>query len=372
MCATRNDGMMAAAAPHLRWPNGWSSSHRPVQVMDSARQSSSLRASADASPVSSPSAVALSSCSLGGGQRSESHQRVFVSQPNATRTTMAETTTASSSTSAPAPAAATVAAAAPAPTHGRPILGVIGGSSLFHAKEFSASLRETVIETEYGGVVAHVGQWKDWDLQIVFVQRHHADPDGQYKQPRQINFKAIATALKVAQCSAVIGIYSVGSMNALIQVGRVIVPEDYFNPFDIMHMSRHYDAHVVPDMNVELRGRILASLQQGSFDPYDGGVYIQTSGPRFETKAEVRFFKQFGELIGMTGANEAELLNELRVPFAMFGIVDNMANGIGEKLTLEEFKISQKRNCDRMEEAVCHVLTDLASQQFLSQFADAA
>jgi purine nucleoside phosphorylase len=231
----------------------------------------------------------------------------------------------------------------------RYVLGVIGGSSLFHAKSFSADLKETVIETEFGGVVAHVGNWRQWDLQIVFIQRHHADPDGEYKQPRQINFRAIATALKTVQCDAVLGVYSVGSMNAQIGVGRLVVPEDYFNPFDILHMSREYDAHVVPDVCTQLRERLVRVLQESQRDPYDGGVYIQTAGPRFETKAEVRFFKQFGELIGMTGANEAELINELRIPFAMISIVDNLANGIGEQLTVRSFsrrKVAQMSETD--------------------------
>lgn len=75
---------------------------------------------------------------------------------------------------------------------------------------------------------------------------------------------------------------------------RFVVPEDYFNPFDILHMSRHYDAHVVPDVTAELRDEIVKILDAGAFDPHDGGVYVQTAGPRFETKAEVRFFAQFG------------------------------------------------------------------------------
>ncbi|DBA00534.1 TPA: hypothetical protein N0F65_006438 [Lagenidium giganteum] len=247
-----------------------------------------------------------------------------------------------------------------------PILGVIGGSSLFHAKDFMAGLKETAVDTEYGGVLCYVGRWQQFDLDIVFVQRHHADPDGQYKQPRQINFKAIAMAMKEMGCDAVIGVYSVGSMTEQLTVGRIVVPEDYFNPFDIMHMSRHYDAHVVPDVSSHLRDKLLAILKENEFNPHDGGVYVQSAGPRFETRAEVRFFSQFGELIGMTGANEAELLNELRIPFAMFGIVDNMANGIGEKLTLEDFKIAQKQNCDRMEQAMCRVLTNLAEGQQLA------
>lgn len=106
----------------------------------------------------------------------------------------------------------------------------------------------------------------------------------------------------------------------------------------------------------------------------------------------------------MTGANEAELMNELRTPFAMFGLIDNMANGLGEKLTvrrlaccwllclascaltsldcrlihacvaffcmqLEDFKLTQKLNADRMEKAICLVLDRLAETQFLSVFA---
>ena len=61
-----------------------------------------------------------------------------------------------------------------------------------------------------------------------------------------------------------------------------------------MHMSRHYDAHIVPDVTTELRSELVRILTDGQFGPHDGGVYVQTAGPRFETKAEVRFFAQFG------------------------------------------------------------------------------
>ncbi|KAG6584932.1 methylthioadenosine phosphorylase [Phytophthora cinnamomi] len=267
------------------------------------------------------------------------------------------------------------------------VLGVIGGSSLFHAKSFSANLVEQVVETEFGAVVCHVGAWQPQvsatatttaeqpqdevasSLQLVFVQRHHADPDGEYRQPRQINFRAIALALKTLRCEAVVGIYSVGSMTAQIGVGRFVVPEDFFSPFDIMHLSKDYDAHVVPELHPKLQQAIVLALQDGGFHPHDGGVYVQTAGPRFETKSEVRFFAQFGQLIGMTGANEAELLNELRVPFAMFSIVDNLANGIGDPLTLEAFKATQKANADQMERAVVHVLDELTSRKTLAAFA---
>ena len=260
------------------------------------------------------------------------------------------------------------------------VLGVIGGSSLFHAKSFSSGLVEQVVNTPFGGVVCHVGPWSapsaaaaaagvSSKLQLVFVQRHHADPDGEYRQPRQINFRAIASALQLLHCAAVIGIYSVGSMTPTIDVGRFVVPNDFFSPFAILHLSNGYDAHVVPGLDAKLQDAILQALQGGGFAPHDGGVYVQTAGPRFETKSEVRFFAQFGQLVGMTGANEAELLNELHVPFAMFSIVDNMANGLGEPLTLEAFKATQEANAGKMERAVVHVLNEVTSRDTLAALA---
>lgn len=254
------------------------------------------------------------------------------------------------------------------------VLGVLGGSSLFHATKVCSVLVEKVVDTEHGSVVCHVGTWPsrsehDIPLQLVFVQRHHADPDGKYRQPRQINYRAIALALKSLGCDAAVGVYSVGSMMPSIGVGRFVVPEDYFNPFHIMHLSHDYDAHVVPELHGKLKDMLAQALSTGGFEPHVGGVYVQTAGPRFETKSEVRFFAQLGHFIGMTGANEAELLNELRMPCAMFSIVDNMANGLGDPLTLEAFKKTQKANADLMERAFLHVLDELASSNLLSSLA---
>ena len=49
---------------------------------------------------------------------------------------------------------------------------------------------------------------------------------------------------------------------------------------------------------------------------------------------------QYGDVVGMTGANEAELMCELRMPMAMLAMVDNFANGITGPLTFGQFKVS--------------------------------
>jgi 5'-methylthioadenosine phosphorylase len=63
----------------------------------------------------------------------------------------------------------------------------------------------------------------------------------------------------------------------------------------------------------------------------EGGTYVQTSGPRLETKAEVRMISSWGDYIGMNMASEATLCIEIDIPVAGLISIDNYAHGIDEK-----------------------------------------
>lgn len=80
-------------------------------------------------------------------------------------------------------------------------------------------------------------------------------------------------------------------------------------------------------------------------------MYAQTTGPRFETAAEIRVLaQQGGDIVGMTCGFEAALFRELSIPYALLCIVDNMANGIsGTEISYEEFHAGVKKNLSTME-----------------------
>ena len=80
---------------------------------------------------------------------------------------------------------------------------------------------------------------------------------------------------------------------------------------------------------------VIAILEKADLHPVTLGTYLQTFGPRFETKAEIRMYKEFFEYVGMTGANEATLAQEQGMGFCMVGLIDNMCHGLGEPLTVE-------------------------------------
>jgi len=63
--------------------------------------------------------------------------------------------------------------------------------------------------------------------------------------------------------------------------------------------------HIVPQLDPQLRAVLLdAARELKPLNAVDGGVYVQTQGPRFETKAEISFLQGVGDVVGMTGAAE--------------------------------------------------------------------
>lgn len=161
--------------------------------------------------------------------------------------------------------------------------------------------------------------------------------------------------------SKILAVCCVGSLNAELSVGTILVPDDYFN---LSPVTIHGDGqgHIVPRISEHVREIIIDAVKAGPFDKVvEHGTYVQTVGPRFETKAEVRFLSTLGDVIGMTAASEALLSQELGMEYAMLCMIDNCANGlVGETLTETEFKANVARNQTTVEQAVKLVVAKLA------------
>ena len=57
-----------------------------------------------------------------------------------------------------------------------------------------------------------------------------------------------------------------------------------------------------------LRDLLLRAARSVEGPVVDGGVYVETRGPRFETPAEIRWLATLGDIVGMTAASEATLI----------------------------------------------------------------
>lgn len=269
---------------------------------------------------------------------------------------------------------------------GLPVLGIVGGSGLLQGAAASgdraapaassgahgaagagdgavrsliASLGEKrVVHTPHGAVRVSRGTvgTTSGELRVVFVQRHGADPAAAYTQPAEVNYAAIAAALASEGCHAVVGVASVGALSHRNPLGSLLVPDDFFCPWDIRTGTPTKRAHVMPGYHKGARSALLRSLTGSSAaavrSAKDGGIYVNSRGPRFETPAEIRFMAAHGDVVGMTGAHEATAFGEERVPYACVAVVDNLANGVEATaggasdggLSLEKFYAAQRDN----------------------------
>ena len=280
------------------------------------------------------------------------------------------------------PVAAPVPAAAAA---NKNKYAIIGGSGVHvsGAVEFSWG-------TPFGSVTGL--SFLDEGQNVIFVNRHlctniGTDGHATYAPPHEVNFHAMLWALKDLGVQGVCAIGSTGTLRPeSVPVGSIVMPDDFlctcptavtywphekmglFNPDPTKgQIGRiHFAPAIVEDTSwVSFRGwvrdalceqldplnQILAADASSSAAeciPFAKGqspeswpalsvepppavpemVYVQTTGPRFETRAEVQSYVSRGHIVGMTCATEWTLASELMLPYALVVAVDNCCNGL--------------------------------------------
>jgi len=220
--------------------------------------------------------------------------------------------------------------------------GIIGGTSLLNSSTFR-SWDEQKIETPYGDTYAKI---KD---NTVFVQRHGNPP----VPPHQINHKANIWAFNNLNVRQILSVNSVGSLKMKLKPGTFVIPDDFISLWSISTFFEKEMKFIVPGMHEGVKEYIAALCKKLRFNVHSGGIYIQTTGPRLETKAEIRLLKRFGDIVGMTMASEATLCMESEIPYVSLCSVDNYCNGIAKiPLTIEEINMNWQQNMQTIETLV--------------------
>ncbi len=115
---------------------------------------------------------------------------------------------------------------------------------------------------------------------------------------------------------------------------------------------------MTPGLSDTLRDQLIEAAQEVDNNQINSEeVYVQTEGPRLETKAEVKILKRFGDLVGMTMASEATLSKECALEYAALVTVDNYAHGVkDEKVDYEEIVDTARDNWDEIKEILIRFL----------------
>ncbi len=218
-------------------------------------------------------------------------------------------------------------------------LAIIGGTGVYN-QSLLENPREIIVKTRFGEALMHQGTYKQ--REVYFMARHgtsHGLP------PHQVNYRANITALRELGVRAVIATAAVGSLRREILPGsRVVI--DQFIDYTKSRTSTFFEGEGGRVIHVDFTEPYCAEIRSSIFKAgarlnqtlVDGGCYVCTEGPRFETPAEVRMIAKWGgDLVGMTNVPEVTLAREAGLCYATICLVTNYAAGISATpLTHEE------------------------------------
>ncbi len=230
------------------------------------------------------------------------------------------------------------------------MIGIIGGTS-FYKTELTRDFSEEVIETRYGRVYALFGD------NVIFIPRHGKRSD---IPPHRINHRANIMAFKERNVEMIIGVTSVGSLKREIRPRSLVIPNDYINLWNISTFYESEIMHITPGLDESLRGIIISTARRLGIKVIEKGIYVQTAGPRLETRAEVSLLRDYADIVGMNMGSEATLAKELNLRYANISSVDNYANGvIDEKLDFRMVIEEASKNRKKLERLLLAVIEEL-------------
>jgi 5'-methylthioadenosine phosphorylase len=233
-------------------------------------------------------------------------------------------------------------------------MAVIAGSGMHDLFPTGAERR---VKTSYGE--ARIYLCTAGGREFLFLPRHGPDHS---IPPHRINFKANLRALKDAGVERVIATSAVGSISSKLPVGGlglldqfIDVSKRHLTFFDQrpvhVDMTRPYDPGLqtlILRAAVALRIRLAAGL-----------VYVSVDGPRYETAAEIRMFGSLGaDVVGMTGAPEAILANELGLRYSSIVVGTNRAAGLQDRISHEEVVAMMSRTSPRIKRLIERAIED--------------
>ena len=155
-----------------------------------------------------------------------------------------------------------------------------------------------------------------------------------------------------------------GGISDDLNPGSIMMLTDHiksFVPSPFIHTDaseyngvRFYDMSFVYDRDLQEKLRAAASEEQIDLKE---GVYLQTTGPEYETPAEIRAYKLLGaDAVGMSTALEAAAANALGVKVAGISCITNKAAGLGGKLSHEEVQVTADRVGDQISRLVLNFI----------------
>ena len=230
----------------------------------------------------------------------------------------------------------------------KPKIAIIGGSGL-EDPSFFKNVKEIKIKTPFGAPSSPISVGDFFGKRIAFLSRHgkkHQFP------PHRVPQRANIWALKKMGIERIVAISAVGSLKKEFKPGDIVVC-DQFIDFTKKRDYTFYDkeavhASLADPFCPELRNLFYKEAKRMKIPVQQNGTYFCIEGPRFSTRAESGFFRNFADIIGMTLVPEVSLAREFEICYLSLAMVTDYDVWQPHPVNLKEVKKTMGRNTEKI------------------------
>ena len=244
----------------------------------------------------------------------------------------------------------------------KPKIAIIGGSGLEDPKFFK-KIKEVNIKTPFGYPSSPITIADFHGKRVAFLSRHgkkHQFP------PHKVPQRANIWALKSLGVERIIGISAVGSLQKNFKPGDIAI----CNQFIDFTKKRDYTFYDEETTHVSLADPFCQEIgdlfyreaKKLKIPVHQNGTYWCIEGPRFSTRAESKFFRNFADVIGMTLCPEAALARELEICYLNLSMVTDYDVWQQHPVEFKEILKTMKENAEKIKNLLIAAIPEIKEQ----------
>jgi 5'-methylthioinosine phosphorylase len=222
-------------------------------------------------------------------------------------------------------------------------LGLIGGTGL---ERWGPARGTQNVNSVYGSPSSVPAEYQVGETRVFFLSRHGERHD---IPPHAVNYQANIDVFRQLDVDGIIAVNAVGGISTHNHPGALVVPDqliDYTwgraHTFSLTAADDLQHIEFANPFEGRLRRGLIKAATVAAVELVDGGCIGVSQGPRLETAAEIRRFRQDGcDLVGMTSMPEAALAREAGLDYASLCVNANWAAGLEESpVTMEAIEVT--------------------------------
>jgi len=242
-------------------------------------------------------------------------------------------------------------------------IGIIGGTGIYDPGMFK-DVRKIKIDIPYGEPSDYYYVGELLEKKVAFLPRHGK---GHKIPPHDINHRANISGFNYLGVTRILASCATGSLKEEYKPGNIVIPDQFIDWKKIR--TTFYDTGDVTHVSLadpfcpELRKILIDSCDKLGITYHDKGTYLCIEGPRFSTRAESRMFRNFAELIGMTGVPEAILAREKEICFAIIATITDYDVWAEKPVNVEEIVRIMKESQDKVKQILAETINNIPEER---------